>query len=231
MNKITSVPIRQKIGRFRFLLWSLMMIIGLRPLLDEWIGTRFWADVCTDIFFAFALLSGLHAVSGKSRQRRFALALAIAIIVLDSLDYIVRIQALDRLQSGLTAVFLMQMLIMIWIHIEKEKKKEVTFDLIMGAACAYILLGLLWAYAYYFVESFHPNSFRVAEKPFDDLWNFYYYSFVTLTSVGYGDIVAITRAAQGLSMLEAIMGQLYLAIMISWLVGQHASQPGFGKGL
>jgi hypothetical protein len=53
---------------------------------------------------------------------------------------------------------------------------------------------------------------------------------VTLTSVGYGDIVAITKSARGLSIIEAIMGQLYLAIMVSWLVGQHASQSGIGKG-
>jgi cellulose synthase/poly-beta-1,6-N-acetylglucosamine synthase-like glycosyltransferase len=57
-----------------------------------------------------------------------------------------------------------------------------------------------------------------------------YYSFVTLTSVGYGDIVAITKSARGLSIIEAIMGQLYLAIMVSWLVGQNASQSGIGKG-
>jgi len=230
MNEITSVPIRHRISRFRFLLLSLMMIIGLRPLLDEWIGTRIWADVFTDIFFALALMSGLHAVSGQPRQHRFVLALAIAIVVLDSLDYIVRIEVLDKLQMGLYAVFLMKMLVMIWIHIEKEKNNEVTFDLIMGAACAYILLGMLWAFAYYLVESFHPDSFRAVEKPVDDLWNFYYYSFVTLTSVGYGDIVAITKSARGLSIIEAIMGQLYLAIMVSWLVGQNASQSGIGKG-
>ena len=132
------------------------------------------------------------------------------------------------MQLGLAAVFLMQMLVMIWIHIEKEN--EVTIDLIMAAACAYILLGLVWAYVYYFVEVFHPNSFTVPGHPGDDLWDFYYYSFVTLTTVGYGDILAITKSARALSILEALTGQLYLAIMISRLVGLHASQSGIGKG-
>lgn len=228
LPKLLGVHIRRHIGRFRFLFWSLMMIIGLRPLLDEWIETRIWADVFTDIFFAFVLISGHHAVSGQPRQRRFALTLAIAIILLDSFDYIARIQFLDRLQLCLSAVFLMQMLAMIWTHIEKEN--EITTDLIMAAASAYILLGLLWAYAYYFLESFHPDSFRVDEKPVDELWNFYYYSFVTLTTVGYGDILALTKPARALSILEAILGQLYLAIMISRLVSIHVSQSGIGKG-
>ena len=226
---MSSVRIgRHQFGRFRFLLLSLMMMIGLWPLLDEWIAGRIWADVFTDIFFACALMSGLHAVSGQHRQLRFALLLAGAITILRLLHYTVQIKVLDRLQLGLSAVFFMQMLVMIWIHIEKEN--EVTTDLIMAAASAYILLGLLWANAYFLLEIFHPNSFKGSENLGDDIWNFYYFSFVTLTTMGYGDILAITKSARALSILEAITGQLYLAIMISRLVGLHASQAGIGKG-
>ena len=229
MSKILHVRIgRHQLDRFRFLLLSLMMMIGLRPLLDEWIAGRIWPDVFTDIFFLCALMSGLHAVSGQPRQLRFAMLLAIAITLLGALHYIVQIKALDRLQLGLSAVFLIQMLVMILIHIEKEN--EVTTDLIMAAASAYILLGLVWAYAYHLLEILHPNSFKASENMGDDMWNFYYYSFVTLTTMGYGDILAITKSARALSILEAITGQLYLAIMISRLVGLHASQSGIGKG-
>ena len=172
MRKISSVRIgRHQLGRFRLLLLSLMMMIGLRPLLDEWIAGRFWADVFTDIFFACALMSGLHAVSGQPRQLRFALLLAIAITLVGSLHYIVQIKALDWLRLGLSAAFLIQMLVMILIHIEKEN--EVTTDLIMAAASAYILLGLVWAYAYYLLEISHPNSFNASENMGDDMWNFY----------------------------------------------------------
>jgi len=229
MRKISSVRIgRHQLGRFRFLLLSLMMMIGLRPLLDEWIGAQIWADVLTDIFFAFALMSGLHAIRGQPRQLRFALLLASAIILLGLLHYTLHILVFLRLQQGLGGVFLIQMLVMIWIHIEKEN--EVTLDLIMASACAYILIGLVWAYFYHFVEVLHPKSFTLPWTPGDDLWDFYYYSFVTLTTVGYGDILALTKAARALSILEALTGQLYLAIMISRLVGLHASQSGIGKG-
>ena len=140
MNKLSSLHTRRhQLGRFRFLLLSLMMMIGLRPLLDEWIGTHFWADVFTDIFFAFALMSGLYAIRGQHRQLRFALLLATAIILLGLLHYTLQVQFLFRLQQGLAGVFLVQMLFMIWIHIEKEN--EVTLDLIMASACAYILIG------------------------------------------------------------------------------------------
>lgn len=229
MSKISTVHIgRHEIGRFRFLLWSLMMMIGVRPLLNEWIGARVWANVSTDLFFAFALMSGLHAISGQPRQLRFSLLLVSTIIIFSALHYLLPILAVDKIKLGLGAIFLVHMLIMIWTHIEMEN--EVTIDLIMAAACAYILLGMIWAYAYYFLESFHPGSFSIFENSTDDLVDFNYYSFVTLTTVGYGDILAITRSARALSIFEAIAGQLYLAIMISRLVGMHASQSGIGKG-
>ncbi|MFI3199677.1 MAG: potassium channel family protein [Methylococcaceae bacterium] len=229
MSKISTVHIgRHEIGRFRFLLLSLMMMIGVRPLLNEWIGARVWANVSTDLFFACALMSGLHAISGQPRQLRFSLLLVSTIIIFSALHYLLPILAVDKIKLGLGAIFLVHMLIMIWTHIEMEN--EVTIDLIMAAACAYILLGMIWAYAYYFLESFHPGSFSIVENSTDDLVDFNYYSFVTLTTVGYGDILAITRAARALSIFEAITGQLYLAIMISRLVGMHASQSGIGKG-
>lgn len=219
-----SVRISHQLCQFRFLLWSLMMIIGLRPLLDEWIGTRIWADVFTDIFFGFALLSGLHAVRGQPRQLRFSMLLIIGIVLLSILHYMLQAQVFFRWQQALSGIFLLQMLVMIIIHIQKEN--EVTLDLIMASACAYILIGLVWAYFYHFVEVLHPKSFTLPWTPGDDLWDFYYYSFVTLTTVGYGDIVALTKPARALSILEALTGQLYLAIMISRLVGLHASQAG-----
>ncbi|WP_262965407.1 potassium channel family protein [Methylobacter psychrophilus] len=231
MTKSSTVRIgRHEIGRFRFLLGSLMMMIGLRPLLDEWLGERIWADVSTDIFFAFALISGLHAISGQPRQLRFCLLLISTIIILRSFHYTLHTQmpVFNKAQMVVAAIFLVQMLIMIWVHIVKEN--EVTLDLIMAAACAYILLGMIWAYAYYFLESFRPDSFNVIENPGEGLLDFYYFSFVTLTTVGYGDILAVTQAARALSILEAITGQLYLAIMISRLVGLHASQTGNNNG-
>jgi Ion channel len=212
---------KHQVGRFQFLLWSLMMLIGLRPLLDEWIGERVLADVFTDIFFACALMSGLHAVSGQPRLLKIALLLATATLLLGLIRYTVQNKILNQFQLVLSGVLLIQMLFMILVHIEKEN--EVTTDLIMAAASAYILLGLVWAYAYYFMESVRPGSFKASENMSDDIGNFYYFSFVTLTTMGYGDILAITKSARALSIFEAITGQLYLAIMISRLVGLHVS--------
>ena len=70
-----------------------------------------------------------------------------------------------------------------------------------------------------------PESFSIAQnQSFEHQFSFLYYSFVTLTTLGYGDIFPVTTAAKACAILEAVIGQLYLVITIAWLVGVQISQ-------
>jgi hypothetical protein len=83
------------------------------------------------------------------------------------------------------------------------------------------LLGLTWAFVFAFVSVVTPGSFSDSVFP-DEALTFQalvYYSFVTLATLGYGDILPVTQAARGLAILEVLMGVLYMAILISRLVG------------
>jgi hypothetical protein len=97
----------------------------------------------------------------------------------------------------------------------------VTWHRIQGAVAAFLLFGLAWAQAYEFVEALAPGAF---EFPRGDLaaagWfsPMLYYSFITLTTLGYGDILPVHPVARSLAMFEALMGQLYPAILIAKLV-------------
>jgi voltage-gated potassium channel len=105
----------------------------------------------------------------------------------------------------------------------------VTFDTVAGAACAYMLLGLIWGDLYLLVELARPGSFEIplafVSGPNRDLRAaLTYFSFITLTTVGYGVIHPQDPAAGGLCAAEALIGQLYLAIMIARMVGLHTSR-------
>ncbi|OTE97435.1 hypothetical protein BCS42_05345 [Crenothrix sp. D3] len=89
------------------------------------------------------------------------------------------------------------------------------------------LFGFVWAYIYYLLEIFQPNSFKAAKQLGHNLGEFVYYSYVTLTTLGYGDVLAVSKQARGLTILEAIIGQLYLAIMVSRLVSLHISKARY----
>jgi len=113
----------------------------------------------------------------------------------------------------------------LWNVLQQE---EVTFDTIAGAICAYMMIGLAWAPLYMLIETLRPGSFdippgwHVGER--GDLGPaMVYFSYITLTTVGFGDIKPAGPMAGGLVIVEAVVGPLYLAITIARLVGLHVS--------
>jgi voltage-gated potassium channel len=99
---------------------------------------------------------------------------------------------------------------------------------IIGAVCIYLLLGLNWSVFYLFINMANPGSFHgltstVIGTQFSE---FMYYSFVTITTVGYGDITPAKPIARTVANLEAIVGQFYVAVLVAWLVGMYLSDKG-----
>ena len=103
--------------------------------------------------------------------------------------------------------------------------EEVTTEAILGAACAYFLIGLGWSLMYFVLESLSPGSFSFS-RPHEEMnFNlFIYYSFTTMTKVGFGDITPLSKQACSLTALETALGQLYRAITNSIHVGSYISR-------
>jgi hypothetical protein len=127
------------------------------------------------------------------------------------------------------AVFLGVMVLTILRAIHQEE--DVSADAIYGAFCGYVLLGLAFGHLYWLTESLNPESFQVNERLStqflsDDrqYFAFAYFSLVTLTTVGCGDITPGSGIAQSLAVVEAIMGQFYIAGLIGELIGKRVSQ-------
>jgi hypothetical protein len=103
-------------------------------------------------------------------------------------------------------------------------RQDVSVDVIAGAIVAYLLMALMWSFLYGVLEIAHPGSFNFPAEPSPDLPAlFRYFSLVTITTVGYGDITPVAAVARAFANLEAVVGQLYLVILVSWLVGMHVS--------
>lgn len=104
---------------------------------------------------------------------------------------------------------------------------EVNADLIYAAIAVYMLIGFFWGVVYVLLEFFMPESFTL--RPGNDGHGLYsdfaqdliYYSFVTLATLGYGDITSLSKPAKFFSVLEALIGQIYLTVLVARLVGMH----------
>jgi hypothetical protein len=114
------------------------------------------------------------------------------------------------------------------------ESRSVTSETIFASLCVYLLVGYIWAFFYSFVDDMIPNSFLINQKLFADLphghhifskvYYFLYFSFTTLTTLGFGDILPASSWTRMLASTEAMVGQLYLVVLVSRLVGIHISQ-------
>jgi hypothetical protein len=107
------------------------------------------------------------------------------------------------------------------------RARAVTFDSVFGAICAYLLFGLAWALTYRAIHAVTPGAFSLpgervsgdAEVPqVVGVSHFIYYSFVTMATLGFGDITPLGRITRTLSWMQTVIGQFYVAVVIAWLV-------------
>jgi voltage-gated potassium channel Kch len=101
----------------------------------------------------------------------------------------------------------------------------VTRQTISAAIVVYLLIALMWTFIYRLMENLYPASFAIAHSKLMDAENLYlYFSLVTITTLGYGDITPIGRQVTSLAVLEAITGQIYLVVVVAWFVGMYVSR-------
>jgi hypothetical protein len=101
---------------------------------------------------------------------------------------------------------------------------------ILGAVVLYLLIGLIWGFAYFAIETFQPGALAAPADGEKGIVRWIYFSFVTLTTVGYGDITPVARAARSLAIFEGLLGQLYPAIILGKLLSLPTSERSSSDG-
>jgi len=205
-------------SRFTLLLVSIVITFALGPFLEGYASINLLTDICLSAI----LLAAIPAVSDKRSTFYIALAFACPYLILKWGSALASFPLPWNFEEIFGALFVSYVLVLILSFIARQRK--VSRDVIMAAVCGYFLLGLMWGFIYFFVESLLPGSFQFALDGQGKNNLFIYFSFVTMTTVGYGDMLPLSNAARSLAILEAVMGQLYLAVTIARLVGMQSSQ-------
>jgi hypothetical protein len=110
--------------------------------------------------------------------------------------------------------------------------EEVTADRIVGSICIYVLIGLFFAFIYLAFDLILPGAFNYVGHEvvlLSNVRDHFYFSYVTLSTLGYGDIVPLLPIPKLIAMLEAIAGQVYLVVMVAMLVGTHVSKMSYER--
>ena len=169
--------------------------------------------------FSVVLVLGVLATTKHKGARLGMVALAGLAFTSHWLHYFIREHAVHIIAAAAAALFF---LVLSWLIIARVfRSGGITIYRIYGAIAVYLLLGILWGEFYILVYLLRPGSFyfdpatQFGEPPISELL---YFSFTTLTTVGFGDIVPVHPVARSLATLEALVGQLYPAVLLARLV-------------
>jgi hypothetical protein len=206
-------------GRFLLLLVSLLGLIVLVPLLEGYVGI----GILLDIFVTAVFIGGIYAVSRNRFTGSISIVLALPMFASTWAAHFWNSPLLVLTGDLFGIIFLAFALLSILTYVLQEQ--EVTADVIYGAIVVYLLMAIMWSFIYRVLETLHPDSFSFAQNAVGEKRTlFTYYSFVTITTLGYGDITPTTGVAKAFSVLEAVIGQIYLVVLVARLVGINISQ-------
>lgn len=225
---------RPHFGRYAILLVHLLLLPVLSVLTEGHPQAELLAMVAEQCVFV-----GAAAALGGRRMLLFGLPLIIPGLATLGVTVLAGpvspehywLWAIARAMSFILPIVTVGLLILV----DVLAAKQIVFDMICGALCVFVLFGMCWANVFTLLERLAPGSFAIdfaryhvnAEAdPFAAAGVFTYYSFVTLTTVGYGDIVPASATARWLVWLEAVFGQFYMAVFVSRLIGLQVSLPG-----
>ena len=179
--------------------------------------------VVLQAFFSLILLSGVSLVTSRRAVRLLTAALAIGTAAVGWVRVYAPSQRLAVIGVAMWMAFFAMLAAMILVRVFSEGR--INLHRIQGAVAVYLLLGVIWAGAYRLVMEVAPAAFN--PPPAGDeatlMSRLVYFSFVTLTTVGYGDVTAVYPAARSLALLEALTGQLFPAVLIARLVSLEVS--------
>ena len=221
MAKSTFDTHRQKFSENRFLILLVLILstIVLTPFLDHFLKTK----ILMDIFLTLLFFSIIFAVKSKRSHLIIASILVLPLILstwsiyfYDSTQISIFTRIFGAMFFGYAVIIILQMI---------ARSTDVTRETIFAAVVAYLLIALMWAFFYMILEMVVPGSFSFPDKNIRaETMQFEYFSFITITTLGYGDITPLTNRASALTLLEAIIGQIYLVVLVAWLVGMYVSR-------
>ena len=202
---------------------TLLLMIFVSPIVQSFRGVKWLMAV----FLTLMLLAAVRTVANQARHYYIALVLGVLALVsqfgllimhwgwFETVRYITMMSFLFWVCGLLLGDIIL-------------RSQSVTLELIFGAINIYLMAGLAFAFMFGLLEHLQPGSFAgLVEQTnsADPILNFIYFSFITLSTLGYGDITPLSPYATTASYSEAIFGQLYLAILVAKLVGLYIIEP------
>jgi hypothetical protein len=227
MGKHSLGLVSRRLGLYRFsaveLLIALALLFFFLPFVEEVKG----GDLIVSILLSLVLVSAVLAVASRRRTLIVALLLAIPAVGGRWINHF----RPDLLPAAVFLVAGLGLVAFVVVNLLRFvlRAPSVNVEVLCASISAYLMLGLMWTIAYWLVAQVTPTAFAfnttTGTKESMEGFNAFYFSFITLSTVGYGDITPVSKVARMLAAMEAMTGLFYVAVLIARLVSLY-SVPG-----
>ena len=202
---------------FTYLLVSLIFLLFSSACVDQFMAGQGQSFVIAATIIT--MITGIWSIRSTSHLFNTGIGLVLATIVISLL-----VALLDKAELEFIHILLMLVFFLLTLKPAIEQALfagEITSNSIIGSICIFLLLGMVWTMLYLLLAEFIPNAFAGIELVNwkQNLPDFIYFSFVTLTTLGFGDLLPVSPLARFLVYMEAVVGVFYMAIVVSSLVG------------
>jgi hypothetical protein len=198
-------------SRFIYIIFAIMLVLLVNPFIRPLglIGHLF-----STLLLSMIPLASAYAMTEDRKKAIIVLLIAAPFVILDGLNvfFINRSLMVVAFSFGTILYFY----IVVLLVIKLLSIRVITADLIFCAISIYLLIGIMWAGIYSVLEGISPGSFS-------ETTDLLYFSFVTLTTVGFGDVAPLSVLSRRLAVFEAAMGSIYMAVIIAMIVGRYMS--------
>jgi hypothetical protein len=223
MGKHSLGLVSRRLGLRRFSTVQLLIVLALLFFFFPFVEEVKAGDLIVSILLSLVLLCAVLAVSDRKGVLLIALVLAIPAIAGRWINHF-------RPDLVPPAVFLIAGLVLVAFVVVNLlrfvwRAPSVNVEVLCASISAYLMLGLMWTMAYWLVDQLTPGAFAFntnAGRQSMNGFNAFYFSFVTLSTVGYGDITPVSKVARMLAAMEAMTGLLYVAVLIARLVALYS---------
>jgi cobalt/nickel transport system permease protein len=206
--------------RYPVFLGSLMLFF----ILPDILGVLFNVEVSFMTLFSIVVLASVFLVHISERGFVLQIGLVFFLVILELIT--------SRMQNNRHVNLILFLLLGIYflaitVFLFKDlfNRKTVTWQVIVGAFTGYFLIGVLGFFLLSFIEFADPGSLSVGIESARDVRDIFYFAFITMTTIGYGDIAPVSDSARSSVILIGLVGQFYLAIVMAIMVGKFLSQP------
>ena len=201
-------------NRFIYIIFAIMLVMLINPFIRNTGRSGYFFAT---ILVAMIPLASYYALTEDRNRASIIFLIAAPFVILDGINMFFTNHYLMVVTYSFGTILYFYIVVLLVRNLLSQR--VITANLIYCAISIYLLIGIMWAGIYTVLEGISPGSFSGTSETTDLL----YFSFVTLTTVGFGDVAPLSILAKRLAIFEAAMGGIYMAIIIAMIVGRYMS--------